>query len=206
MLKASATPDGIERLKGQVMQQSVLVDYAGQLTSVSDDVGAFMSDLSSTQVRWRPAADSWSIGDCLLHLCLVGELYGPIIEGGIRAARERGKIGDGQVRYRWLERLMIRASEPPVRRRFRAPRAFSPQASQYTVSGLSERFGAMQASLQATIVSARGIDLNRCRIPSPAARYVRLGLGAAFALLAAHERRHVWQARQVCASLGFPRS
>jgi hypothetical protein len=32
-----------------------------------------------------------------------------------------------------------------------------------------------------------------------------MSLNSAFALMAAHERRHLWQARQVIAAPGFPR-
>jgi hypothetical protein len=49
---------------------------------------------------------------------------------------------------------------------------------------------------------ANGLDLGRVKIPSPASWRVKLNLAAAFALLAAHERRHLWQARRVKDRLG----
>jgi hypothetical protein len=52
---------------------------------------------------------------------------------------------------------------------------------------------------------ANGLDLVRARVTSPVLRWRRFSLGAAFAMLAAHERRHLCQARRVAALTEFPR-
>jgi hypothetical protein len=41
------------------------------------------------------------------------------------------------------------------------------------------------------------LDLAHVRTISPVSRLVRLPLGAYFNFILAHDRRHVWQARQV---------
>jgi hypothetical protein len=51
---------------------------------------------------------------------------------------------------------------------------------------------------------ASGLDLARARVTSPAARWLRLPLGCGFALTAAHERRHLWQAKQLTSRSEFP--
>jgi hypothetical protein len=48
------------------------------------------------------------------------------------------------------------------------------------------------------------VDLARVKLESPASARVKLSLGETFALLAAHERRHLWQARQVKDHPSFP--
>jgi hypothetical protein len=47
-------------------------------------------------------------------------------------------------------------------------------------------------------------DLRRSKVPSPASRLISLGVPCALALMAAHERRHLWQAQQVRSAPGFP--
>jgi hypothetical protein len=42
-------------------------------------------------------------------------------------------------------------------------------------------------------------------VKSPAVSWIRLPLGSGFALMVAHERRHLWQARNVINETGFPR-
>ncbi len=51
---------------------------------------------------------------------------------------------------------------------------------------------------------ADGLDLARARVKSPVVSWLGFSLGAAFGLIAAHERRHLWQARKVVASSRFP--
>lgn len=45
--------------------------------------------------------------------------------------------------------------------------------------------------------SADGLDLARIKVTSPVTRLLRLSLGQWLAGLAGHQRRHLWQARQV---------
>ena len=56
-----------------------------------------------------------------------------------------------------------------------------------------------------TIRLADGLDLRRARGRSPAFPLVKWSLGSQFAITLAHERRHLWQARQVrnAVRLGF---
>jgi hypothetical protein len=52
--------------------------------------------------------------------------------------------------------------------------------------------------------TADGLDLKRQRVISPVSRLLRLPLGAYFAFVIAHDRRHLWQARNVRAAPEFP--
>jgi hypothetical protein len=51
---------------------------------------------------------------------------------------------------------------------------------------------------------ANGLDLARARVRSPVGAWLRFSLGAGFALMAAHERRHIWQARRITEMPAFP--
>jgi hypothetical protein len=60
-------------------------------------------------------------------------------------------------------------------------------------------FRAYQVQYIDRLRQASGLDLARARVSSPAARWLTMSLGSGFALMAAHERRHLWQARRVIA-------
>ena len=62
----------------------------------------------------------------------------------------------------------------------------------------------MQQQIARRLEDAHGLDLRRARVVSPITRLLRLNLGAAFALIASHNRRHLWQARQVREHPSFP--
>jgi hypothetical protein len=98
---------------------------------------------------------------------------------------------------------MLNLIEPPPKRRFRAPNAFAPK----TGKGLGEavpEFMTWQDEIQQHLVRAKGLDLWRTKLWSPAVPLLRFSLGETFAILAAHERRHLWQAERVREAPGFP--
>lgn len=94
----------------------------------------------------------------------------------------------------------MRALDAPPRRTFRAPRAIVP-ADGVTLATALEEFAATQAELRARVAAARGLDLGAIRLRSPLAPLLTLGLGTTFGLLAAHQRRHLWQGWRVRDSL-----
>jgi hypothetical protein len=51
---------------------------------------------------------------------------------------------------------------------------------------------------------ADGLDLRRVRARSPVIAWLKYSLGISFAAYLAHQRRHLWQARQVRNAPGFP--
>jgi hypothetical protein len=67
-----------------------------------------------------------------------------------------------------------------------------------------EDFFTMQEALRARIRGANGLDLSLTKLRSPLASRLIVSLGAAFRIILAHERRHLWQARDVRVSRGFP--
>lgn len=62
----------------------------------------------------------------------------------------------------------------------------------------------IQAEVRDLLREAAGIDLNRTRFVNPFIPLVRFTVGTGFLVIAAHERRHLWQAERVKANPGFP--
>jgi len=60
-------------------------------------------------------------------------------------------------------------------------------------------FRAYQVQFIDRLRQANGLDLARARVSSPVARWIRMPLGSGFAMMVAHERRHLQQARRVIA-------
>lgn len=160
-------------------------------------------DLSEAGFHWTPDPRRWSIGQCYAHLNTTADLYVPRIEEGIAEARRRRLTGTGPAHWGPLERWFIRQMEPPPRRRLPAPPAFQPPA-EGTRDEILARFLAAKERYIELLHAADGLDLRRARMRSPLSRFLRFRIGAAFATINAHERRHLWQARQVRALPDFP--
>ena len=178
-------------------------DYRRQFEQLSADADALVASLDDAQFMWRSAPDAWSVAECIEHLNVTARLYLPMLDEGVADAIRRGLYAEGPYRYNLLGRLLVRAVEPPPRFRQKTPRAFRPDANR-TRHGIMAAFRAYQVQYIDRLRQANGLDLARARVSSPAARWLRIPLGSAFALMTAHERRHLWQARQVVENPGFP--
>lgn len=179
-----------------------LAEYRRQLDEIRADVENLVEGISESQFNWRPSPEKWSIAQCLEHL---NSGWGalPKLDRAIAAAGERGVRGGGPYRHPMLGKLYLRFTEPPPKIRVRAPRRFRP-AAERGLSDVVPRFLALQREILERIESADGLDLGRIRLSSPISRRFRMSLGQWFAFLAAHERRHVWQAWQVRRHPEFP--
>lgn len=173
-----------------------LEDYLRQLHAITADARSLVDGLSEGEFNWRPAPDRWSIAECLVHLNLsVGETL-PAFDRAIEDAQRRRLFAPGPFRYGWFARRMVGSMEPPVKRRFRTARKLVPAAGQSLERVLAE-FVAARDELAQRIRRSEGLDLQRAKVQSPVIRFLRMPLGAYFAMILAHDRRHLWQARQV---------
>lgn len=175
-----------------------------ELQQVVADAAALTASLTDRQFAWKPAADAWSIGECLSHLNATARHCLPKLDEAIARGIRDGRYADGPFRYGWLDRFVVHAIEPPSCWHFGSPRAFLPEPDESRHDVLAA-FRGFQDQLVDRLRRADGLDLVRVRVTSPVASWRRFSLGAAFAAIAAHERRHLWQARRVAALPEFPR-
>ncbi|MGH7568450.1 MAG: DinB family protein [Gemmatimonadales bacterium] len=174
-----------------------LSEFLSQLEAVKADGRAVAAGLSEAQFNWRPAPDRWSIGDCLAHLNESVTTTLPAFDAAIAAGRARGLVSPGPYKYGWFASWMARSMEPPPRWRMRSPSVFRTSPAQRRADVVVPEFLAVRDRLAERVRRADGLDLTRVRVTSPASRFFRLPLGAYFGFVLGHERRHVWQARQV---------
>lgn len=166
-----------------------------QFERISADAEALTAPLGDAQFYHRPTPESWSVAQCLEHLNVTARTYLPALDAGIADAIRRGLYAPGPYRYNWIGRLWVAAFEPPPRLRFKAPAVFQP-AETRPRREIMAAFHAYQVQYVDRLRQANGIDLARARATSPAAAWLRIPLGSALEALAAHERRHIWQARR----------
>lgn len=179
-----------------------LAEYCRQLREIQTDVESLLEGISERQFNWKPSPERWSIAQCLDHLNSGWKALTKL-DRVIAAAGEQGIRGDGPYRHPFLGKLYLRFTEPPPKIRVPAPRRFRPAAEQ-PMSEVVPRFLELQREILARIESADGLDLGGIRLSSPISRRFRMSLGQWFGFLAAHERRHLWQAWQVRRHPDFP--
>jgi len=180
-----------------------LAECLHQLDAIDVDVRLLLTGLNEEQIHWSQASSRWSISQCLVHLVIVGRTFLPLIDEAIEDTRADHLWSRGPFRYGFHERWFVSSTEPPPNIRLRTP-AFARPPDDQPLANIVADFVAVHQELRQSLRSANGLDLARMKIRSPFMRALRLSLGLCFAFLAAHERRHLWQAWQLRRHEQFP--
>jgi hypothetical protein len=184
-----------------------LARFGRELEAVHRDASELLDGLSDAQLAWRPEAGGWSLGEVACHLRTLNARYLEAIDQSITEARTRGHTGFGGYKPGLLGGFMVKMMEPPVKRRLKTPAVFRPAEDEaHDWRAEVDGYLATHEGLEERLHRAGGISLARARVSSPASRLLRLTLGDAFALVLAHERRHLAQIRALRADPAFPRA
>jgi hypothetical protein len=164
--------------------------------------------LSDRQFNWTPAPGRWSIGQNLAHLLSVNEPDVHSLAAAIRSGRDEAMTGKGPFIYGLLFRKFAASQEPPVTRKFKAPKYFDPPAH-LDPAPVVERYRRVSGELRRLAQEADGLHLacvktDLSAFPPPLRAIVKMPLGARFELLTAHDRRHIVQAGEVRRHPQFP--
>ena len=124
----------------------------------------FVAELTEEQLNWQPAPSSWSVGQCLEHLCVTNEAYLLPISAAVNGKPDSPVE---QITPGWFGRWFIRSFiEPsPVTKRAPAPAKIRPTA--HVGASVLERFLAGNESSRKLMVRARAKNVNRIRFWNP---------------------------------------
>jgi hypothetical protein len=166
-----------------------------QFVAAATFARALDQEFSPAELSAPPSPEAWSAADNLAHLTLTSQAFIPRMSRTLAKLAEAGRRTDRRSAPDWVGRLYAWALEPPVRFRVRAPRPFVPTAGAAAAEALPA-FLAEQDRILDLVSQSVGLDLAARKVPSPVSRYVRHNVCAAFHIAAAHQRRHLWQARR----------
>jgi hypothetical protein len=96
----------------------------------------------------------------------------------------------------WVGSMLRWVIEPPFRMKVKTTPPFEPKNPK-APAAVIEEFMAGQSELARRVNNADGRDLDAIRIASPFNSRMTYNLYAAFRILTAHQRRHLWQLEQV---------
>ena len=174
-----------------------LVALEEALAANERDAQTLVARLTEAQGSWRPAPGSWSIAECLDHLAIANRVYldamTPPAARALADGRRRRRPALPGVIGRWF----ISSLEPPAKPFYRrkAPRLITPRDA--PLADAVAAFLASRDDVRAFVRRYADIDLAGVRFPNPFVRGLRFSLATGLHVIAAHERRHLWQAWQV---------
>lgn len=184
-----------------------LADLLRQFEAIVQDAQAVSDGLTDDQFNWRPSGASWSIAECLVHLDNIDHYNLPAIQAEMERARAAGIISRDRraFRYGWFSRFFVSNVEPPPRIKVNVPKTVPPPPRHASKAQTMDDFVMLRARIGELIRGADGLDLRRVKVPVPFSKRIKFSLGQRFALMTAHNRRHLWQAWQVRNHPSFPR-
>lgn len=169
-----------------------------QLEAIKTEGQTVAGGLTEAQFNWRPGEGRWSIAECLQHLNVAVSRTLPAFDRAIAEGRAQGKRAPGPFRYGWFARWMVASMEPPPKRRMSTFKIFAlPAGATYRAADVLPEFLSIRDQLADRVRQADGLDLLHIKTISPVTRLLRLPLGAYFQFVITHDRRHLWQAREV---------
>jgi hypothetical protein len=178
------------------MAESSQIDgLISELAESSRRAEALRDSRPAAELLRRAGAKRWSAAECVEHLNLSNRAYLPRIDEALSTLREKRRAGGGPFRLEWNARLLKYWLEPPSRLRLPTGAPFQPIEVRDAAAAFGE-FVALNLQLGTRLETARGFDLSAAKIASPFAEKMRYSVYSAFVLIAAHNRRHLWQAER----------
>jgi hypothetical protein len=163
---------------------------SAEFKRLAAEAGELARRLAPDEWNRRADAGSWSVAEHIEHLTLTTEALLPRLD---QARRQAPPAAGSAFRTRWMERLLLWYLEPPYRRGARTSPAFEPLVGR-AAGQVLPRFAESQAQLEMYVQNAVGLALDRVRVVSPFRAGLKYSAWAALLILAAHQRRHLWQA------------
>jgi hypothetical protein len=171
---------------------------AEALKATERDARALVEGLTEQAGTWRADNASWSVAECLDHLATGNRVYVRAMNPSGERALAQGRRRSGPARPGIVGGWFVRTLEPPVRPRFKmkAPKSIRPRQAP-SLGDAAAQFFASQHEVREFLARFADIDLAGVRFANPFIRGIRFSLATGLHVIAAHERRHLWQAWRV---------
>jgi hypothetical protein len=176
------TPDQAAALRGEV---DVAAEQARRLVE-GMDAGALMK---------RPGSGAWSVGENLQHLILTSNAMLPLAEAAVAQVEREQRKAAKPAGLGFIGWLLFKSLDPPARMKIKTTKPFEPVEVKDPLT-LLDRLNAGDAKLKSLIDRASGLDTASVKVTSPFNEKAKYNLYAAFRIMLAHERRHLWAAER----------
>ena len=178
------------------MLPAELQELLEQIDACERDAESLLAGLDDDGVNWQPAPGRWSIAQCLDHLIEMNKYYLAGCDEHLQAARAANVGPFAGLAPTPIGRWFARSMEPPPRPRMKSPKPVMPGPS-FPRDGLLTAYTMSHTVYRGLVKGAADVDINRVVFPNPFISAVKMRLSTVLLIVPAHDRRHLYQARQV---------
>lgn len=173
-----------------------MTDIASQLRDTIRGAQAACAGLSKDQLIAHPEP-GWSIAECIEHLNTGNRKMLATMEAAVAGAPR----SQGERKLRVLERVFLWMLEPPSRVKVKAPPSFQPETRAIDPDRALADFTTIVESAAALADRTSALAIDQVKVSSPASDKLQYSVWAGLHIIAAHNRRHIWQAGKVRSKL-----
>lgn len=194
---ASTAPQFFEANQAVYAQQSAIDSLLQYFKETSDDLQQQVSGLSKAQLQFKPAADRWSISQCLEHIVLSEQMLFDMAKKELEKAPQPARRKEVKVTDENLKHMMADRSQ-----KFQAPTELQPKGKYTDSKTALAEFTAARAPVLAFIKQADAEDLKNHVSEYPTGT---VNGQQNLLFIAAHCARHIKQIEEVKADPKFPK-
>lgn len=176
-----------------------------QFDKVTAEAKSLFGNLSAQQLNWKPAAEKWSIAQCLDHLIVSNSTYYPQFEEIASGKHKNSLYQNIKFISKFFGNYLIKETGAVVAKPMQSPPAFVPSQSEIAACIVSD-FEIHQKEFVSAFQPLEHADLDKTIISSPALKIITYSLTDLFAILVGHEQRHLTQAKNVLKHESFPKN
>jgi hypothetical protein len=180
-----------------------LENLVSELEKISDDVSKTFGSLSAEQINWKPAPESWSVGQCFEHLIKTNALFFPTLEKIERGEYKNSFLENYSPLSGFFGNLLVKSLQKDERK-FKAPSKDIVPPSDVDANVI-EQFSKHQSEIIDKIKRTENADWRKTVITSPFMKLMTYKLADGYRVVVEHEKRHFRQAERVMRSENFPK-
>ena len=144
-----------------------------------------------------PPRGGWSVGLCIAHLTRTSEEWATRLGPALASA----PAGFAPYKPTLGGRMLAWFLEPPYRMKAKAVPIFTPRENKLPAGELIGAFLAAQQEIGRMLRLGNDKAIDRVILPSPVNAKLKYDVYSTFRIIAAHQRRHLWQAERVLAAV-----
>jgi len=169
---------------------------------VADDARATFGSLTSEQLNWKPAENSWSVGQCIEHIIKTNEQFYPEFEKLADGTRKNSFFESYSPLTGFFGRFLIKAVSEDSKKAKAPSKKIVPSSD--VNADVIQRFASHIAGVNQMVERCASVDRMKTVVTSPFLVVFTYNLDDAYTVLVEHTKRHFRQATRVTKAEGFP--
>lgn len=165
-----------------------------ELKSIGVEAQKKFGNLSPARINWKPNAESWSVGQCFVHLIKSNELYFNDFDKIAGGVRQNSFFENWSPFSGFFGRFIANSLKKDSQKVKTIPQAVPPSEID---ANIIEKFAAHQNNLIEKIELMKNADWRKTKLTSPFLKVATYNLNDAFQIIVEHEKRHFRQAERV---------